>query len=52
MFVLDKKSKEFDKLSRRDKESLFERFKAGPVQLVRLRHPRLLTVDHPMDESR
>ena len=52
MFILDKKSKEFEKMPKRNRDSLFETFKSGPVQLARLRHPRMLTVDHPLDESK
>ena len=52
VFILDKKSKEFEKMPKRNRDSLFDTFKSGPVQLARLRHPRLLTVDHPLDESK
>jgi SCY1-like protein 2 len=51
VFIFDKKSKEFDKLNKRNRDLLLEIFKSGPLQLSRLRHPRLLTVDHPLEES-
>ena len=52
VFVLDKKCSAIEKLSKREKEMLMEALKLGPAQLSRLRHPRLLTVDHPLEESK
>ena len=31
---------------------ILEMLRKGPTQLVRLKHPRLLTIDHPIEESR
>ena len=50
VFVLDKKM--LEKHQRFDKEQVLESLKKGVQQLTRLRHPRLLTVQHPLEESR
>ncbi|XP_062339515.1 SCY1-like protein 2 isoform X2 [Osmerus eperlanus] len=50
VFVLDKKM--LEKHQRFDKEQVLESLKRGVQQLTRLRHPRLLTVQHPLEESR
>ena len=41
-----------DKVDKRDREIIMETMKKGPVQLTRLRHPRLLVVQHPLEESK
>lgn len=48
--VLEKKL--LDKVDKRDREIIMETMKKGPLQLTRLRHPRLLVVQHPMEESK
>uniref|UniRef100_A0AAZ3PJX8 Protein kinase domain-containing protein n=1 Tax=Oncorhynchus tshawytscha TaxID=74940 RepID=A0AAZ3PJX8_ONCTS len=50
VFVLDKKMVE--KYQKFDKDQIIESLKRGVQQLTRLRHPRLLTVQHPLEESR
>uniref|UniRef100_A0A8C7JER4 SCY1 like pseudokinase 2 n=1 Tax=Oncorhynchus kisutch TaxID=8019 RepID=A0A8C7JER4_ONCKI len=50
VFVFDKKMVE--KYQKFDKDQIIESLKRGVQQLTRLRHPRLLTVQHPLEESR
>ena len=41
-----------EKISKKDREALFEMLKRGPTHLARLRHPKVLTIDHPVEETR
>uniref|UniRef100_A0A667YT96 SCY1 like pseudokinase 2 n=1 Tax=Myripristis murdjan TaxID=586833 RepID=A0A667YT96_9TELE len=50
VFVFDKKV--IDKYQKFDKDQIIDSLKRGVQQLTRLRHPRLLTVQHPLEESR
>ncbi|XP_066275776.1 SCY1-like protein 2 [Branchiostoma lanceolatum] len=50
VFVCEKR--QFERMSRRDRDAVVEAMKRGVTQLTRLRHPRLLTVQHPLEESR
>ncbi|XP_059905374.1 SCY1-like protein 2 isoform X2 [Gadus macrocephalus] len=50
VFVFDKKL--IDKYQKFDKDQIIDSLKRGVQQLTRLRHPRLLTVQHPLEESR
>ncbi|XP_069020908.1 SCY1-like protein 2 isoform X1 [Embiotoca jacksoni] len=50
VFVFDKKM--IDKYQKFDKDQIIDSLKRGVQQLTRLRHPRLLTVQHPLEESR
>ncbi|XP_048886865.1 SCY1-like protein 2 isoform X2 [Brienomyrus brachyistius] len=50
VFVFDKKI--IDKYQKFDKDQIIDSLKRGVQQLTRLRHPRLLTVQHPLEESR
>ena len=50
IFVLEKKL--LDGYSKKDRDSVVELFKKGVAQLTRLRHPQILTVQHPVEESR
>ena len=50
MFVFEKKI--LEKMEKRSSELVLEAMKAGPTHLARLRHPRLLVVQHPLEESR
>ncbi|XP_066561589.1 SCY1-like protein 2 [Amia ocellicauda] len=50
VFVFDKKV--IDKYQKYDKDQIVDSLKRGVQQLTRLRHPRLLTVQHPLEESR
>ena len=50
LVVFEKKL--LDKVDKRDRDTVMETMKKGPVQLTRLRHPRLLVVQHPLEESK
>ena len=50
VFVFDKKL--IDKYQKFEKDQIVDSLKKGVQQLTRLRHPRLLTVQHPLEESR
>lgn len=50
IFVLEKR--QLDKYSKQDREVLLEVLKRGVTQLTKIRHPRILTVQHPLEESR
>uniref|UniRef100_A0A8C9YUG4 SCY1 like pseudokinase 2 n=1 Tax=Sander lucioperca TaxID=283035 RepID=A0A8C9YUG4_SANLU len=50
VFVFDKKM--VDKYQKFEKDQIVDSLKKGVQQLTRLRHPRLLTVQHPLEESR
>ncbi|XP_061662993.1 SCY1-like protein 2 [Syngnathoides biaculeatus] len=50
VFVFDKKM--IEKYQKFDKDQIVDSLKRGVQQLTRLRHPRLLTVQHPLEESR
>ncbi|XP_053717705.1 SCY1-like protein 2 isoform X1 [Synchiropus splendidus] len=50
VFVFDKKM--IDKHQKFEKDLIIDSLKRGVQQLTRLRHPRLLTVQHPLEESR
>ncbi|KAL4224685.1 SCY1-like protein 2 [Mactra antiquata] len=50
IFVFEKKI--LEKYSRRDKEIIIETLKRGASQLTRLRHPKILSVIQPLEESR
>ncbi|KAM4036662.1 SCY1-like protein 2 isoform 1-T1 [Anomaloglossus baeobatrachus] len=50
VFVFDKKL--IDKYQKYEKDQIIDSLKRGVQQLTRLRHPRLLTVQHPLEDSR
>ncbi|KAK3576147.1 hypothetical protein CHS0354_016306 [Potamilus streckersoni] len=50
VFVFDKKI--LEKYLRRDRDMILEVLKKGVSQLTRLRHPRILSVMQPLEESR
>ncbi|KAJ8299631.1 hypothetical protein KUTeg_023691 [Tegillarca granosa] len=50
VFVFEKK--QLERYSRRDKELILESMKKGVSQLTRLRHPKVLSVLSPLEESR
>lgn len=50
IFVFEKRV--LDKFSKNDKELILETLKRGVAQLTKLRHPQILTVQHPLEESR
>ncbi|CAG5134144.1 unnamed protein product [Candidula unifasciata] len=50
VFYFDKKS--IEKHSKKDREVIIETLKRGVQQLTRLRHPKILSVIHPLEETR
>ncbi|KAF2361535.1 Protein kinase domain [Trinorchestia longiramus] len=50
LFVFEKRS--LDRWDRQHRELLLEQLRKGIAQLTRLRHPQILTVQHPLEESR
>lgn len=40
------------KYTKEDREAILETLKRGAIQLTKIRHPRILTVQHPLEESR
>lgn len=50
VFLFDKN--QLDNTPRSDREAVLEHIKKGVTQLTRLRHPAILTVHHPLEESR
>ncbi|XP_065070532.1 SCY1-like protein 2 [Rhopilema esculentum] len=50
VFVLEKKL--IDSYDKRERDPITEMFRKGPQQLAKLRHPRLLTIQHTIEESR
>ena len=50
LFIFDKK--QLDGFSRHDRELILDVLKKGVSQLTRLRHPKILSVLHPLEESR
>ncbi|GLH08809.1 SCY1-like protein 2 [Gryllus bimaculatus] len=50
IFVFEKR--QLERWSRNDRETLLETLRRGISQLTRLRHPQILTVNHPLEESR
>lgn len=50
IFVFEKKL--LDRYSKQDKDTIIDVLKRGVSQLTRLRHPRILSVLHPLEESR
>ena len=51
VFILYKQGQEFEKLSKRHKDEIFEMLKKDPTHLARIRHPKILTLDHPVDDT-
>lgn len=49
VFVFDKNQLKYTK---DDRETILELLKRGIIQLTKIRHPRILTVQHPLEESR
>lgn len=44
--------KVLDRYSKRDKDIIIDSLKKGVTQLTKLRHPKILSVLHPLEESR
>lgn len=52
VFVLEKRGLEQRVPDRREREAAVDRLKRAVAQVTRLRHPQVLTVQHPLEESR
>lgn len=50
IFLLEKR--QFDRYSKEDREEIFEIARRGVTQITKIRHPQVLTVQHPLEESR
>ena len=50
VFILEKK--QLDRFTKRDRDAILEALKKGVSQLTRLRHPKILSVLHPLEDSR
>ncbi|XP_063705477.1 SCY1-like protein 2 [Culicoides brevitarsis] len=50
IFVMEKRM--LDKWSKDDRDSFIEQLKRSVIQLTKIRHPQILTVQHPLEESR
>ncbi|XP_013108026.2 SCY1-like protein 2 [Stomoxys calcitrans] len=50
VFVFEKKA--LDRWSKEDREAILETLRRGVQQLTKIRHPHVLTVQHPLEESR
>lgn len=49
IFLFDKNQLKFIK---EDRDAILDVLRRGVVQLTKIRHPRILTVEHPIEESR
>ncbi|KAL7631809.1 UNVERIFIED_CONTAM: hypothetical protein RMT77_017884 [Armadillidium vulgare] len=50
IFLFEKR--QLDKWDRQERELMLDKIRKGVSQLTRLRHPQILTVQHPLEESR
>ncbi|KAG5884489.1 hypothetical protein JTB14_001284 [Gonioctena quinquepunctata] len=50
IFVFEKR--QLEKFCKSDRELILDTLRRGVVQLTKIRHPKLLTVQHPLEESR
>ncbi len=50
IFVLNKKSLEV--FAKKDRDLIVEAFKKGATQLARIKHPRILSLQHQLEESK
>ena len=50
VFIFEKKI--LEKMEKKSAEQILETMRSGPTHLARLRHPRVLVVQHPLEESR
>lgn len=50
IFVFEKR--QLEKYNKSDREALLETLRRGITQLTKIRHPQVLTVQHPLEESR
>ena len=52
VFLFNKQTPEFEKLHKKQREQILEMLRKDPTNLVRLKHPRVLTIDHPLQETK
>lgn len=50
IFLFEKRH--LERWSRHDRETMLDLLRRGVSQLTRLRHPQILIVQHPLEESR
>lgn len=50
--IFEFQKKQLERYSKEDREQMLEILRRGVVQLTKIRHPNILTVQHPLDESR
>lgn len=50
IFLFEKR--QLEKYNKTDKELILETLRKGVIQLTKIRHPKILTVQHPLEESR
>ncbi|KAK9731341.1 Protein kinase domain [Popillia japonica] len=50
IFVFEKR--QLDKWNKTDRDIILDTLKRGVTQLTKIRHPQILTVQHPLEESR
>lgn len=50
IFLFEKR--QLDKWDKQEREAMLDKLRKGVSQLTRLRHPQVLTVQHPLEESR
>ncbi|CAF1193530.1 unnamed protein product [Rotaria sordida] len=50
VFVLEKRL--LDKYAKKDRELIIDAMKKGVQQLAKIKHPRILSLQHPLEESR
>ncbi|XP_065092305.1 SCY1-like protein 2 [Ochlerotatus camptorhynchus] len=50
IFLLEKRL--LERYSKEDREEIFEIVRRGVTQITKIRHPQVLTVQHPLEESR
>ncbi|XP_056635195.1 SCY1-like protein 2 [Diorhabda sublineata] len=50
IFVFEKR--QLERFNKNDRELILESLRRGIVQLTKIRHPKILTVQHPLEESR
>lgn len=50
IFVFEKR--QLERFNKNDRELIIESLRRGIIQLTKIRHPKILTVQHPLEESR
>ena len=52
VFLFSKVAPELEKVPKKRREAIYEMLRRCPTNLARLRHPHLLMIEHPVEESR